>query len=193
MKYIPSYIALLLSAVFFFAAWQNFRPFTFAPGGTITVEGTSSVHDWSCTATDYAGHVDSGTNAAVLESIEAGSLLVPVSGIDCRNGTMNGKVRDALKAKQHSSIRYTLTSARVTPAAGGKLSVNATGKLTIAGSTQNVQIQATAEPAGDGRYRITGSVPITMSQFGIAPPTAMLGTLRTGDAITVRFNLVAAL
>jgi hypothetical protein len=30
-----------------------------------------------------------------------------------------------------------------------------------------------------------------MSDYGMKPPTAMLGTIKTGDAVTVHFDLVA--
>jgi hypothetical protein len=60
----------------------------------------------------------------------------------------------------------------------------------VAGTTRRVEVTAQGQPLGGGRYRFTGSVPIVMSQFGIDPPTAMLGAMRTGDRVTVHYNVI---
>jgi polyisoprenoid-binding protein YceI len=41
----------------------------------------------------------------------------------------------------------------------------------------------------NGTVNATGMVPIKMTDFGIKPPTAMFGTLRTGDEVKVNFAL----
>ena len=71
--------------------------------------------------------------------------------------------------------------------------VRATGRLTLAGQTRTVTatLQGSARP--DGKLRFTGQLPVTMSDYGIKPPTAMMGTLKTGDAVVVHLDLMAAL
>ena len=88
-----------------------------------------------------------------------------------------------------SSIRFTLTSARVGNVNGGRFGVEANGQLTIHGTSRAQRVTAEGRAVGNGQYRFTGSVPVTMSQFGVDPPTALLGTLRTGDGVTVRFDM----
>ena len=61
--------------------------------------------------------------------------------------------------------------------------------------TANSRSGAPREPSGSapsralsgGRFHFTGEVPVTMSQFGVTPPRAMAGVLRTGDEVTVKF------
>jgi len=36
---------------------------------------------------------------------------------------------------------------------------------------------------------VTGSYKFKMSSFGIDPPRAMLGTIRTGDEVTIKFKI----
>jgi hypothetical protein len=45
----------------------------------------------------------------------------------------------------------------------------------------------------DGSIAVRGSVPLFMSDFGIEPPTAMLGMLKTADQVTVKFELALRL
>ncbi len=182
---------LLLPLVLLAFGTAQAQPFTFASGGMVKIEGTSNVHGWSCDVPQYAGSVAGEASGDALGTLSQATFTASVAGIECKNGTMNGKLREALKAEQHSTIRFALTEARITPAEGSKFAVAATGRLTIAGTTRTVQMNVDGEALGGGRYRFTGTVPITMSQYGIKPPTAMMGAMRTGDAVTVTFNLVA--
>src|SRR5690554_7280057 len=61
--------------------------------------------------------------------------------------------------------------------------------LTLAGVTRQIQMDVNVEETSEG-IRYTGSVPLKMSDFEIRPPTAMFGALRTGDEVTVGFDVV---
>ncbi len=41
----------------------------------------------------------------------------------------------------------------------------------------------------DGTVKATGMVPIKMTDYGIKPPTAIFGRLKTGDEVKVNFEL----
>jgi polyisoprenoid-binding protein YceI len=178
----------VLAVTLALAGWTAMERFTFQPNSLITVEGTSTVHDWECTASQFTGTLDGATSPSALTGITGLAVTVPINALDCDNGTMNGKLREALGS---SAIRFTLSNARVGNVNGGRFGVEANGQLTIHGTTRAQRIQAQGQALGNGLYRFTGSVPITMSQFGIQPPTAMMGTLRTGDRVTVNFAVTA--
>ena len=177
---------LLLTTALALAGWQVAEQFTFAPGSRVWVEGTSTVHDWSCDAEQVDATLDATEADGALRAITALSVTIPVAGMDCDNGTMNEKLRDALGT---APIRFTLSSARVGSPNGDRFVVEADGRLSIHGTTRAQRVTAQGRVLGNGRYRVTGSVPVTMSQFGVDPPTALLGTLRTGDRTTVRFDV----
>jgi len=42
----------------------------------------------------------------------------------------------------------------------------------------------------NGELWVTGSLDLLMTDFGIEPPTAMLGTIKTDAKVTVRFETV---
>ena len=162
------------------------QSYTFERSSKLWVEGTSTVHDWECQVEQFAGTVNAEVADASLAGLSTTTLTVPVQGIDCDNGTMNGKVRDALGS---SPIRYALTSATVgAPEADGWFSIRTTGQLTIAGATQAVQMNVKGKALDGGRFRLTGQHALKMTDFGVDPPTAMLGTLKTGDQVTVHFD-----
>ena len=179
----------LIVAVAGLVGWTVMEQYSFAGGSRITVEGTSTVHDWHCSATQITGSLDATPAATGLSGLGSLTVTVPVNALDCGNGGMNGKLRDALGA---SAIRFVASNARVGTANGNQFAVEATGQLTIHGTTRAQRVQAQGQDLGNGRYRFTGSVPVTMSQFGVTPPTAMLGTLHTGDRVTVSFDVTVA-
>lgn len=173
------------------AGWLALDPLTFSRGSTITVEGTSNVHGWSCTSTQVAGTANAATAAAGWTGLSALTLSVPVSSLDCRNRTMNGKLRDAFGAA-NPTVRFTLGNARVSTPRNGAFTVQATGTLAMAGQSRPLTVTAAGTVTPSGQYRFTGSVPVTMSQWGMRPPTALAGTMRTGDRVTVRFDVTLA-
>lgn len=162
------------------------QSFTFDSSSKIWVEGTSTVHDWECQVDQFAGTVNAEAAEASFATLSTTTLTVPVQGIDCDNGTMNGKVRDALGS---APIRYALSSATVgAPGADGWFPIRTTGQLTINGQTQPVQMTVKGKALDGGRFRLTGEHALKMTDYGVDPPTAMLGTLKTGDQVTVHFD-----
>ena len=163
--------------------------FTFDRASTMRVEGTSSVHDWHCTATGFTGTFRGDADGAALAAVNDLVVTVPVSALDCKNGTMNGKMREALKASANPTIRFTVPSARPAAATGDRFNVTTAGQLTLAGVTRPLSVTAQGQALSGGRFRFTGSAPVSMSAFEMRPPTAMMGTIRTGDRVTVRFDV----
>lgn len=149
------------------------------------VDGTSTIHDWTCSVGKVEGSI---TLDAALGGVSEAIVTVPSSSIDCDNGTMNKKMASALDIKSHPTIRYILKSADVANE-GGELHIDAVGTLEVAGSNKDITASLVGVPTANGGYKFSGTLPVTMSDFGIKPPTAMLGTLKSGDSVTVRFEI----
>ena len=155
------------------------------------VEGTSTIHDWTC---DFP-EVDGTLGAALAETPQVSSVTVtvPIDAMECKNGTMNKKATKALESDDHPTITFELNSATVLPeAAEGDFQVQATGTLTIAGTTKQADLTAQGYRLENGQLRFTGSYALDMTDFDVDPPSAMLGTIKTGEEVTVHFDVVAA-
>ncbi|GAB5518687.1 MAG: hypothetical protein RhofKO_09380 [Rhodothermales bacterium] len=176
----------LLAVAILSAALPAPTRLTLTSESQLSISGTSSVHDWTCTIDDVDGALDVTYTGETLQTLNHVTVTVQADAIACKNRTMNRKTRAALNAKAHPSIVFELTAAEITDAY-----VQISGNATVAGTTQPLMFRAEAKALGPGRFRFTGEVPLLMSDFGIKPPTAMLGTLKTGDAITIAFDVVA--
>lgn len=63
------------------------------------------------------------------------------------------------------------------------------GKLTIAGTTREIIMDVRATRGNGNLLSGTGTVELLMTDFGIRPPVVMAGLLKTGNKITVGFEL----
>lgn len=163
-------------------------PLTFASGSKVWVSGTSTVRSWRCESTQVSGSADAASTEIAQIGQARGEITIPLSTLDCRNGTMNGHMRNALKAPQNPTIRFRATSVRVTPS-GSEGAVAMTGQLTIAGQTRDVTVNGTAVREGTG-LRVRGTEQLTMTDFGVQPPRLMAGTMRVHAPVTVGFDVV---
>lgn len=155
----------------------------------ISIAGTSNLHDWESAVTKISWRGTLGFNDGVLSELSDVKVNIPVEGIISTKGRiMDGKTHDALKGEEHPNIVFTLTSATISNNST-KSTVAAKGRLTVAGVTKTVNMQVVITPLADGQYQVTGTYPMKMTDFGIDPPTALLGTLTTGDDVTINFTL----
>jgi polyisoprenoid-binding protein YceI len=158
-------------------------------GSSMSVSGTSSLHDWTVQVNDFNCDMTATADLTTMK-IEMVSFRGKASSIKSDNSTMDKKIQEALKSDKHPNISYTVRSARNVTLKDKKFSGLITGDLQIAGKTRSEAIQFTGNLIGDTKLQIKGSKTMKMTDFGISPPTAMLGALKTGDDVTVEFTLM---
>jgi polyisoprenoid-binding protein YceI len=159
------------------------RNLTLGKESRLWLDGTSTVRSFKCTAVKVNVAAVGEPTAQAAEIVKSASLTVPVSQLDCGNKTMNEHMRKALKAEQFAEISWTMTSYDVQ---GSNVSVD--GKLTIAGKENPIQLKGTGS-VENGVVRFKGSKQFKMTEYGIKPPSLMLGTMKVGEAVTVSFDL----
>lgn len=185
------FIALLVLLLLVVTGWQAPKThYVLTDESTLWVTGTSTVHDWKCDVKDVDGWIDAEVGETIT-SLSKAEVTVQANGLECKNGTMNKKAFNALDADKNPIISYTLKTAEITSGKGMDFSAKTTGALTIAGKTQSVTATVRGQMMPDGDVRLSTTLPVTMSTYGIDPPTAMLGALKTGDDVMVHFEAVA--
>jgi polyisoprenoid-binding protein YceI len=129
---------------------------------------------------------NSGTASLEIQDI---SITIGVTTLDSDNRTMNKKTYDALKNDQHPNIYYKFNKVKSMKSIGNnKFEVVLNGTLNIAGTSKSIDILITLL-AENNTISLKGEKPMKMSDFNVEPPTALLGTLKTGNDITIEFNL----
>lgn len=165
-------------------------PLSVQPGSRVWVDGTSTVRAWHCESARGEGSAAaSTTELAQLGSVARAEFSVPVATLDCRNNTMNGHLRTALKAATAPGISFHAGSVRVTPTGPDAGTAHLEGTLSMGGADRPVSIDGTVARE-DGQLRLRGSKRLVMTEWGLRPPSLMMGTMKVNPNVTVGFDVV---
>jgi polyisoprenoid-binding protein YceI len=176
-------------------AWKSIADgLTLAPESRLWVEGTSNVKNFKCTSKTLQASVDADADAirAVLngdKAVKSVQLTVAEKSLDCGSGTMNGHMLEALNEKAHADIGFHLESYDLAPADSGRAGT-LNGVLTINGTDRTIALPVKLAAGPAGELRVTGKYELNMKEYGVKPPTLMLGTMRVGEKVTVNFDLL---
>jgi polyisoprenoid-binding protein YceI len=171
------------------AAAGLLAPLSVQPPSRVWVEGTSSVRSYRCESTTVTGTAQaSSARLDDLASVPRAEITIPVASLDCRNGTMNTHMRRALKAEQNPTIRLRATSVRVDASGPGAGTARISGDLTMAGQTRPVTLEGTVT-SEEGKVRVRGSKRLVMTDFGVQPPSLMMGTMKVAPPVTIGFDV----
>ena len=158
---------------------------------SIELAGTSSLHDWTETS-------EAGTGSAVftvnsndeVTSLSAMTFTLAAKSLKSEHKIMDNNTYKALKTNTHPNINFVLTSAKITPLSGDNYEIKCEGKLTIAGTTNNTEITGTGKyNAANKSFTIKGSKKMKMTDYKVKPPTVLLGTIKTGNDITISYTI----
>jgi polyisoprenoid-binding protein YceI len=164
------------------------------PESRLWVSGTSTVRSFECRATSFDANVETlvtGATAAVLDGqkgVGVVDITVAIDRLECGNGKMNSHMRKALKAAEHPQIKFHLESYDLSRAVD-TLQVTLNGSLTMGGVAKPTTLMATARAEGTG-LRVAGTHELLLTEFGLKPPSLMLGTMKVGDKVNVGFDIV---
>ena len=101
---------------------------------------------------------------------------------------MNEHLQDALKMRQHPEIALKVNSVEIGPSSGGSVKVTANADLSISGQSRSVVINGMARQTATGLV-MQGEHKLKMTDYGVKPPSLMLGTMKVKDDVTVGFEL----
>jgi len=155
----------------------------------MTISGTSSLHDWTMksesTTCDAVFQINSQGDPLQLVSMV---VSVPSESLKSGKSGMDKNAYSALKTDKNKQITFQFSSGKIE----GK-SIRCVGSLTIAGTTKQIDVDATYTILPDGSIQCKGSKTLAMKDYNVEPPSFMFGTVNTGNEITVSFEVVLAL
>jgi len=160
----------------------------------ITITGTTNVHGYTAATSAVTlssvklGAFDGDLFALVQKPalVESFEIAIPAASLKSPKDGIDKNMHKALKVDTFADITYRVKSMEKT-AAG----VRALGSLTIAGVTRDVTLDLAAQRSGSN-LSVAGEIPLLMTDYGVTPPKAMMGMMRTDPKITIRIELVLA-
>lgn len=155
----------------------------------LTVFGTSNLHDWEIQAKAMSGKSTLAIEASDLKAIKSLDFAVEVEQLKSGKSGMDNNTFKALNSKTYKTINYKLVSVtKITEISAGNFTVETQGDLTISGVTKRINQTFTVKIIGK-KAVFSGKTKIDMTVYGVKPPTALMGTIKTGKDVTVDFKV----
>jgi polyisoprenoid-binding protein YceI len=181
MKRVLNLVLTILFVGFSFVSFSQYK--YLVDQSSMVVFGTSNVHDWTLECEGVTGTLNAKLDGVKISKVTGISMNIPVKGMKSGKSGMDTNTQKALKESENPNITYTIKSY------GEKDGVvHLTGSLTVAGVTKEVKFPASYEVAGD-KIKFKGSYAFKMTDFGVEPPTAVMGTIKCGDELKFDFDI----
>ena len=173
------------AALILMAAAPLASQLTIQPESKVWVSGTSSVKSFKCETSAIGAVLSSQDGATALEKLVTDAqITVDVAKLECGNGTMNEHMRKALRMSEFPKIAFRLDSYTI----GAAKAVTVKGTLTIAGQERPVELTGTATEDG-AVVRTTATAQINMKDWGVKPPSLMMGTMKVKELATIGYDV----
>lgn len=177
-------------------AWSSARDvLTMQPQSRLWIEGKSTMKGFECKAASFQSHVET-TGPTAVSAVLAGEkgvsgveITVPVEQMDCGNGTMNDHMRKALKATEHPEIVFHLSSYDLVKADEG-VQATLNGTLNLGGVEKPIVVNAEVKEGTDSALHVVGEHEVMMKEYGLKPPSLMMGTMKVNERVKVHFDLL---
>ena len=186
------------------------------PRSTLYLNGTSNVASWRCTGRTLQGGMTVAAPIAkingVIDRVEDGNigpwmanpvegrfpqpeldLTIPIDTLRCTGGgPMERDMNRALKADRFPSIAFHfegLRSGITHDIDSHEYRATIAGQLSLAGVNRSISFPSAVQRISATQFRVEAEMPVRMTEFGIAPPTALFGMIKAADSLIVRFAL----
>lgn len=168
------------------------------PSSELVLFGSSNINKFKCECTDQFPRSTikfnkgkTGTCATFSNAL----LDLSVGALDCGNKLMNKDLYKTLKGDEHPKIRIELLQVKqlddsILDQPGAWANQNVEAALTIAGVRRNLELSVRAQRTGNGRFRFVSDKNILMTDFGLTPPKALMGTIKVNDLIRIHMDMI---
>lgn len=154
----------------------------------LIIDGTSNIHDWTIEAENTGGILITEFDDRKLEDIEKLEFTVKAKSLMSGKSGMDKNTYAALNTDEYENITYKLKKVNgINKISEDNFEVKTTGSLMIAGTTKDINLTFKLKN-NNNELVLTGEHKINMTDFGVEAPTAMFGTIKTGEDVVVKFE-----
>jgi polyisoprenoid-binding protein YceI len=179
-------LMLLLVGIIIFTGEMKAQSLRINPKtSTMTIYGTTNVHDFKTKVEQMKGELVMNSS----KKVQSLNIEFPVRSIKSGEKLMDNKTYEAFNDSKYPTISFQLVDVASLQITGDDISVIVNGNLTMAGVTKKISFKTTGKTLKPGVYEFKGSIALKMTDFKMKPPTAMLGVMKVGDAITLKYSI----
>ena len=167
------------------------------PQSMLQIQGKTNVNSFQCYCAPPASVV--GFNAESSSetqkiNFKKAALTVLTKSLDCRHKIMNRDMYQTLKAEHYPTITLSISQVLIPIH-----SINARWKLTgpiateayltLAGMKRKIDLLVTISQPFSNIYRFTAKKSLLLTDFGLTPPTALMGMVKVKNEIVLDIDL----
>lgn len=162
----------------------------------LKINGESNATDYCCSLGHWDGTQSTKTypyfyrdGVIFMNNFTVG---VPVANFECDNRVMTRDFRRALGVENHPNLYLRFEELQLHAGLeGSRVQRDVKAKVTveIKGVKKAYVIHVSRAVFSDYELIINGAMKVRMTDFGIEPPTAMMGMIKVYDDIVIDFNL----
>jgi hypothetical protein len=191
-------LAICLFAIPYLVVGQPLSPTELRmTAARVSITGTSNIYPFTASTTDVRlsrlvlapAEGNRLQAAATPGGVTVFEIVIPAASLATENERFDELMHKGLKVAEYPDITFRLARLEAGTAAN---SLTVVALLKIAGVEREVTFAVKAA-VNASTITVMGEVDLLMTDYGIAPPTAMLGMLRADPKITVTFDTVFAI
>jgi hypothetical protein len=185
-------------------AAENLARYIARPGASVSIDGTSSIHDWTVEGKIVGGYfmvepefvtdlsLKSVASVTTKEKNPKAIINIPIRSLKSGKDAMDRIMQEAMKAEDHPMIKFELKEMIVkgdVPAEGSPVKFDVKGDLSISGETKPVELVVTMERKPKKMLHFKTETNMKMTDFGIVPPAPKIpgmDMIKTGDDVTLK-------
>lgn len=173
----------VLTITLLFATLAMFGQQAYVKSYTITVAGTSNIHDWESQVSSCTGSCQMILDENQKVSINQLQVKIPVENIISDHDLMDTKTWACFESDKYPYITFRAKHVRFDAGIA-----YFSGTLKMHGVTKQVTFPC-KYTFHDGVIVFKGSYAIDMVDYQMDPPSLMMGAISVGPIVTVHFNV----
>jgi hypothetical protein len=197
MKLFLALLIFIFSSAFLIRDANLIHRFIVLPESVLSIDGKTNVNSFTCAIAKYTG-----TDTLVLHEggrnvrpvFVKGSVGLDASTFDCGMAIMTSDFRKTIKSDVYPAIVIDFISFERNPSyKQGQENFIGILKISLAGNTKLFEVNCSIETQPSGLIHLKGGRQFTFADFGLKPPTRMMGTIKVQEELHVKFHLVLKL
>jgi hypothetical protein len=163
------------------------------PKSTFILSGVSNVNEFDCKIVEgLCGQQLDVCYAQIDNSIIFNNtrFRLDVQKFDCNSSYITRDMKKTLKSEKYPFMYFELISISNLFGDGQNKESLAETLITISGQTNKYFLTYQFEPIDSDTYSVHINSDFDMKEFGILPPTALMGFIKTEETINVDLNLI---
>lgn len=164
----------------------------------LSIEGSSNINEFTCRClTNFPPipfEMHSDDQFRRVRSFNNTRISIPIAHLDCGNERMNHDLRKALNADQFPNIDIRLIQAVENDCVSWQrkstwVQLKALVEIELNGCSNTHWLTVMALRQDENAYRFISSKMLKMTDFGVQPPTALMGIVKVNNEIKISLDL----